>query len=379
MTVYIGRNRTYTLGQAIDSGGEGTIFDVDRDTVAKIYKNSVDKVEREEKLLAMLKMGLPGGLEDFVTWPLDILRDDAGHFVGFTMRKLRSKYLLEMLTEYPRSDNHPHSRGYATFWILALNLANLFEDLHRNHIVIGDVNDSNIGFMENGLPVIYDCDSFHVSDSHPCTVSRPEYIPYFLYDAITVGFDKFKGKTFRESSDDWALATHIFELVCNGCHPFACEKEVKGSVEVPNIPENIRYRRTPFFVPMQGLRPPSYAPSLALIPEEIREMFRRAFVGDECEIPSAAEWRVAIKNVLDKGFTCVCGVNHHQIPLMSAQSDRRNCPLCRARQRLDGAVSKDDEYRKYLSAKTGNLSTAHNKPSGKGFMNKIRNGLNLKS
>lgn len=145
--------------------------------MTKIYKSGVNIVEREEKLLAMLNMGLPEDLEDLVTWPLDILRDDAGNFVGFTMRKLGSKYLLETQTEYPPSDNRPHSSGYATFWILALNLASLFEDLHRNHVVIGDVNDCNIGFKENGSSIIYDCDKFHVSDRYPCTVSRPEYIP----------------------------------------------------------------------------------------------------------------------------------------------------------------------------------------------------------
>ncbi len=344
----IGRHRTYNLNSMIGRGGEGIIYDAGKNTVAKIYRNVADGITRERKLKKMVEMGLSDNLREFVTWPTDLLYDDYGNFIGFTMRRLESKYLLDTLTEYPNSDNHPHSGGYSSFWTVSWNLAYIVDALHRNEIVIGDVNERNIGFKENGEPVIYDCDSFHISDEMPCTVSRPEYTPFFLYDALSVGYEKYNGKTFSKTSDDWALAVHIFELVCNGCHPFACEIKRGSAAYVPNIPENVHFRKTPFFVYMDGLKPPSYAPSMGLFPTDIRKLFERAFIGNAENIPSASEWMVALDRVLESGFKCVCDRPHHLLPIECADSSNRACPLCIAKKSIDGERVQSDEYTQYL-------------------------------
>ena len=347
MSLFFGRYRTYASGTFLNSGGEGDIYEVDGTHVAKIYNDTVDKPERERKLKQMMKIKLPRELIDSVAWPEDVIYDQRGNFVGFIMRRISSKYLLAELTAYPRSDIRPHEMGYRAFWLIAWNLVYIFVRLHEINIVVGDVNEENIGFKEDGSPVIYDCDSFHISDEHRCVVARPEYVPYFLFDALSEGFDKYAGQTFSEVSDDWALAAHIFELICNGCHPFSCARSSSTS-RIPNIPENIRYRNCPFFVGMKGFRPPKYAPSLGIIPERMRTMFEKAFIGDQTEIPSAKEWLNELGVVLAAPFDCICSQKHHVLPAEFIASGDTNCPLCKARLMSSKVIPPDNEFENYL-------------------------------
>lgn len=351
MTEYIGRNRRYFIGSRVGSGAEGVVYKVGGGDVAKILNPSSDLNIKEKKILKMLRIDLPSGLDHIVAWPSDILYDLDGAFAGYTMRRIDSAYSQSTLTEWPRSDNSPFRDGYATFWMLAMNLASVVARIHGIGLVIGDMNEENISFASNGAPILYDGDSFHLSDGLPCIKARPEFLPYFMYDALDAGLDNWKGRTFTESTDSWALAVHIFMLLCNGCHPFACIRSKNCTERIPNIAENIRSRSSPFFVAMSGFRPPLYAPSLDILPPEVLSLFHRAFTGEEKDIPSASEWEMVLRNVVDEGFERgPCNVSHHKFPRSVAHQLGGVCPLCKARRLYDANDLADTSYMRYTSA-----------------------------
>lgn len=314
-----GKMRNYILGKEIGDGGQGNIYEIDSEHVAKIFKaNKVNLKELERKMNCMFNIELPPELRNMVTWPTDLIYDDSG-FIGFVMRKMSQKFSFGELTAYCFMDNfQKRNEGYRVFWILALNLARIFHMIHNEGIVIGDANGENIGFSDKGFPILFDCDSFGFN-VFPCDSFRPEYVPYFAYRQGI--FDKLTEKT-----DDWALAVHIFELLCNGCHPFAC---ASSAGKAPSIVDNIVSRTCVHFSEIHGLKPPVYAPPLEVIPPKIRKLFERAFIGDEKDVPSAEEWINALNDVCSKGFVkSMCG--EHTLPSECA-TIVKNCPFCKTR------------------------------------------------
>ncbi len=323
-TVYVGsKGGRYTLGKSIGGGGEGEIFDVGHGDVAKVY-HSPDP-SRDAKIRAMAAIPLPPGAAGMVAWPKEVLMDPrTGGVVGFVMPRLTTKYALDVFTEYPRIEEKPQPDGYRTYYSIAYNTALVVRSLHDAGLVIGDFNGENIGYTSDGQPVFYDADSFHVP-GYPCVVCRPEYVPAYLRPALKVGLDKYAGETFSVHTDDWALAVHIFELLMNGCHPYASRPT--GSGDALSLREAINAGACTFFRDVNGYEPPPYAPSLEILPPEIRRLFARAFVGFKSDIPSAAEWEAALGRVLAGPFAPVCGVKHHGLP---ATATAGGCPLCRA-------------------------------------------------
>ena len=65
----------------ISEGGEGVIYDLNHNEVAKIYKPHIDLKSKERKIKSLLNVqSLPVG----VIAPTDICVDTKGNFAGYT-------------------------------------------------------------------------------------------------------------------------------------------------------------------------------------------------------------------------------------------------------------------------------------------------------
>jgi hypothetical protein len=99
------------------------------------------------------------------------------------------------------------------------NLALATDVLHRSDYVVGDFNERNILVRSDTRVTLVDCDSMQVPNPRSglpflCGVGRAEFTAPELLDVDIATTPR------RASSDLFALAVHIFQLVMEGVHPF---------------------------------------------------------------------------------------------------------------------------------------------------------------
>lgn len=176
MIVYDHNGTRLQLGAKLGGGGEGSVYAIvgHPSFVAKIYSSDADAHRR--KIEAMVSVGsqvtrapaLSG-----VAWPMAALYSDPGlsSFAGFGMRKVKTKYQLAELHEYPApAGMRVTLRDKVDFLI---GLCDVLAALHGMNQVVGDLNDQNVIMTTDGLPAIVDADSFCVragGRTYPCEV-----------------------------------------------------------------------------------------------------------------------------------------------------------------------------------------------------------------
>ena len=101
------KRRYQTDVTPFDRGGEGDIYDVigQKDKVIKIYHADKITSELEEKLKVMVKRPPNASILSQVAWPLDLVYDSYGHFLGFVMPKIHMNAELRDIYVYPPLSN----------------------------------------------------------------------------------------------------------------------------------------------------------------------------------------------------------------------------------------------------------------------------------
>src|SRR5581483_11376743 len=113
------------------------------------------------------------------------------------------------------------TQGFDWHYLVATgaNLALAVEILHDADVVVGDFNERNILVSGEARVTLIDCDSMQITDPATeekflCPVGRPEFTAPELINADW-------RKTVRApSSDLFALAIHLHQLLLEGSHPY---------------------------------------------------------------------------------------------------------------------------------------------------------------
>lgn len=357
----------YVLGDKIAGGGEGTIYRIQNNgrQVAKIFKQDKRSLEREEKLRHMVQTKLNGEQSGQVTWPQDVLYDESG-FAGYAMFKLEKTEPLTSI--YSAGTNNQYDLRCRL--LAAINLCYAIQSIHDMGQVCGDLNPQNIcvnldmSDKENAFHVtLVDTDSYHFETQekiYRCEVGLADYMAPELQKKIINGISLRNAAlpTYTKETDLFALAVHIFTLLMNGCHPFACAKinmgmrmdtmpqmketYVRDSIVAPQPIENIRDGFFPFYNEKQGVTIPVYAPSFTSLPAELQRLFIRTFVNG-AEEPSkrvtAQEWAEALVRYKhgNELRNCQKNRNHYYF------SHNAACPLCEVELKIRNAVKKEKD------------------------------------
>ena len=337
----------YSLAaKPIKSGGEGEIYDINGNPghggsagnpnffadsiVAKIYKPGKATSEKERKLIKMVAFPPDASVLAQIAWPRDVLYDD-GRFAGFIMPKMNVNEELNVIYEYGASAKYP-LLTWANKITIAQNLCAVLYSIHESGHVCGDLNPKNISVNPGTGHIIFlDTDSYHILDgksTYRCDVGIPEYLPPEVQQKMRGGTNLATASlpTFTEYTDCFALAVHIFQLLMNGVHPFACAIiPSQSSVVAPQPADGILRGDCPFLESIPGVRIPAYAPDIGILPEEIALLFESAFAighSNPAARPAPIEWHGALKNL--RGSLRLCGaVPHHQY-----FSELAYCPWC---------------------------------------------------
>ena len=325
-------------------GGEGEIYNVigQPQIVAKLYKQGKITIEHERKLVTMMSTPPNANVMTQIAWPQDVLYKQ-GVFVGFIMQKFKLNEDLNVIYEYGSAAKYP-DMPWGNKINIAKNICVVVDEVHNSGHIIGDFNPRNINVdPTSGLVVFVDTDSYHIKDGnnvYRCNVGLPEY----LAKEIQV---KMNGKeslstcalpTFSQATDKFALAIHIFQLLMNGVHPFACAVlPSQSSVAFPQPTDNILNGQCAFLQNVPGITIPAYAPSIDILPTYMKDLFKRAFVDGHTNPsarPSAEEWYNALDK-LQRNLKKCTTVPYHQY-----EASLSVCPWCAANAKFSRSTSR---------------------------------------
>lgn len=334
-------------------GGEGILYNVQNNSkiVAKIFKGEKRDKEREEKIKYMVQIKLTDGQLEDIAWPQDVIYDQYG-FAGYIMPKIERAQSLTALYS---------DKEYDLRWRLgaAINLCKVIKTVHDIGQVCGDLNPQNIcinlGKTDkiNGFRVtLVDVDSYHIVTEDRifrCEVGLADYLAPEIQRKISNGLTLKNAPlpTYTRETDLFALAVHIFSLLMNGSHPFACAKAINGmpsenmsqmtsnyirnSVVAPQPIENIKEGYFPFYEERAGITIPLYAPEFSSLPPTIQQLFVRTFVdGDKEPLKRAQayEWEEVLKKAVDDIVEEKCKNGHYYF------NHVLECPICKIEKQI---------------------------------------------
>lgn len=216
------------LGARLAAGGEGTIYDLEDGTVAKLYHAGKLTQGRRDKLEAMAAAALdcPG-----VCWPQALLYDGAGRFVGYRMPKARGKELQRCLFTRPALEqSFPDWKKVDTVQLCVTILETICA-LHSRGVILGDINPLNI-LVESPTEVWFvDCDSYQFG-GYPCPVGTVRFTAPEIQKRDFAAFLRTPG------NENFAVATLLFMIMLPGKSPYAQQGggELSDAIQAMEFP-----------------------------------------------------------------------------------------------------------------------------------------------
>ncbi len=349
MTYYGANRKTYILDDIpIKKGGEGAIHTVSgkSNLLAKIYLAPAKSPELKEKISLMVKNPPRQDILDQIAWPIDILSDAGGNFVGFVMPKLSIDVELGDVYKYDSKKKVVLSGEQKV--VVAVNICRVISAIHELDFVFGDFNPCNIGVnLKNGHVAFLDTDSYHITDkargkTYRCNVCLTGYVaPELIKKCKNTGYAQAPLPTFTKETDLFALAIHIFKLLMNGFTPYnGIPENEHSSTASPGV-GNAAIEMDHYCF-KAGNRPLSVAVlPLQAFPNDVQNLFTRAF--DEghrnpSKRPTAKEWDAVLTSYHSNLKQCNANPMHHHYKGL------QTCPYCEADQRYNFTMSMSSVY-----------------------------------
>ncbi len=341
---YKGNNDIYVLeDQPMKAGGEGAIYSIQShpDMVAKIYHQGKLSYELEEKIIYMRNNPPESSILNQIAWPLDVIRDGMGSFVGFVMPRLSIDTDLKAIYSYPPNPQIPIT--YEQKVIVAINIAVVISTIHKAGYVFGDFNPLNIGVnLKTGHVAFLDTDSYHITNQtsgkvYRCEVCLDGYVaPELIQKCKGTDFASAPLPTFTQETDRFALAIHIFKLLMNGYTPFNGIKEGESASQASPGVGNLAIERDNYcFKP--GNKPQSVAtPDISAVSPDIQYLFKKTFLGGATapgQRATADEWYHALREYKDNLTRCKNNPNHYYYV------NNGTCPYCDADTRYNNSMA----------------------------------------
>lgn len=212
-TVYCYNTRIgLVLGPVIGSGGEGTIYRINKSLACKIYKNEKLTVAKVEKLRLMISKPIR---DPEICWPIDLVMNKQGAIIGYTMPSAKGFILSRVHNRTFMQENFPKWKK-RDLVELAYTIASKINHMHERNIIIGDINTRNIMFNSSTEVYFVDTDSYQIG-SFPCPVGTNE----FTCKEILCSGSRFPDFLRDWGNENFSVAMLIFVLLMNGRHPYS--------------------------------------------------------------------------------------------------------------------------------------------------------------
>lgn len=314
------RKKRFRLrGKPLNRGADGLIYAMSGKPLAlKIYHEPDKDPERPGKIQQMLASTPDDqGLTHFA-WPVALLTNSKGAFVGYAMPLLpMGDYVsLDLLLNRKGRElaRLPESRNLRV--TAAINLARRVAQLHaRGHCII-DLKPANLlVHKQTGDVVVVDCDGFAIQGDK-------QFIPGHQYTTGYIAPEAWQRGSSPEElgqpQDRFALAVIIFQLLNEGLHPY---QGVPGDRQ--RIPSDIQGRigenLYAYGRQSSGKIKPSPWSLHRDFPESIAKAFHQSFRSVNHR-PKAEDWVETLSEAQKTLRSCRKN-RHHAFW-------KDNCPLC---------------------------------------------------
>lgn len=348
MIFHDSKNNIYeTCGEPLGKGGEGAVYEVkgSRRYVLKIFKEEKRTQERCSKLRFMSEHPLKSQISQ-TAWPSAVVFDSEQNFAGYLMPRITSKENLNLAYS-----NSRRKYSFAQRVAIAANLCAAVDSVHEAGYVCGDLNPNNITVDPDDCRVVLlDCDSYHVTDpangvTYRCEVGIPEYLPPEIQAKMKNGMSLSDAPlpTFTVESDLFALSVHIFALLMNGSHPFACASDSSTETDIPQPVDNIHDKFFPFHNQRPGITIPRYAPDFSMLPKSVKNLFCQAFeegLSNPKARPGTHQWFEILKKM--EARLCACRSNREHI----FPDHLTKCPWCEVESKMKPSTFATVHYTK---------------------------------
>lgn len=214
-----GRSWLLTLGNHLSAGGEGDIYEVGGNEVAKIYMPACNTSMKRDKLQLMLSRAVshPG-----VCFPKAMLYNDREEFVGYLMTRAKGYPLQYLLCNRAFLQQHFPQWKKIDLVKLCLTILKKIDFLHKMNIILGDINPNNILVASSSEVYFVDTDSYQV-ENYPCPVGTA------LFTAPEIMGRNYADFLRSMGNERFAVATLLFLIMMMGKSPYA--KQDGGSLQ----------------------------------------------------------------------------------------------------------------------------------------------------
>ena len=324
-----GQRTMVTLGDRIGPvGSQGEVRAVISApaAVVKLVRNPT-AFRLEERLEAMFaateRTLIARGKEVRLAWPLGRARRPADNaLIGYLQPRLcppRFVPLREIFHDQLRAALLP-AATWEWYVAVAASVVATVDKVSAHGHVIGDLAPDNLFVTADAHVAVVDVDGWQLarpghSQPLPCPFSRPEYTaPEHLSGQA-------RGVLREPSSDRWALAALVGQILCLGCHPFA---GIAADKDPPfDEPANVLARRC--WLTGTPMALPAGTPPRTFLPRCLRDLIASCFGAGHDQPgrrPTAAMWLAALQDVQANLATCTKRASHR----FSRELD--GCPWC---------------------------------------------------
>ncbi len=311
------------LSKKIGEGGEGIVYEVNKNELIKIYKNNPGYNQNMQfNKLSYMVTHRPQDTR-YLAWPEKLVfnsnNPSANNFLGFIMKKFDN--IKSISNIYDTDDREKIFPGITWLFLfnVARNVAYVVEYLHKSGYIIGDINENNILIDNKNFVYFIDCDSYKISNKNfnDRTVGLDEYTSKEMLDLGKLGSETIHQEQF-------SFAIMLFKILMLGAHPFnvVCYGNAN---EPPTRSQNIQSCRSVF---SEKNSLPKYTPPLYVIPDKLIKLFQSAFVcgcSNPFLRPTSMEWFESIEIIIKHGDYIKCRKNSNHIYLKNSLN---KCPWC---------------------------------------------------
>ena len=323
MKVFTEKNITIILADdSFSEGGEGKIFKVISappefsDTCVKVYFDKYRTSKKASKIRYMIQ-NPPSKIKGngfLIGWPLEVMVDSHGAFIGFMMylapngslqlvNLTATKVSKKMGAEWHQYYDRENGKFSLVSRLKLIN--NIAIPIHYLHstgkYVLTDFKPQNVLVTRNGIVTLVDLDSIQITKGNQLLFSfevlTPMYMPPEYY---TKGVGKDSSKALSKSWDNFQIGVVFYQLLF-GLHPYVVTPKNIKDDSSSEITDNIAKNLFPFGPNSNSIEsfPPLHN-KFSKLPSEIQALFKGAFSSNPDERPNATDWGKTIHSEIEK-------------------------------------------------------------------------------